>query len=124
MSDLLQSGITWLADRLGESASQAIVLRRGAVEVNTQGTLSSSLIQLETGGGSILTVESADWAVVATAWATLSPAEPQAGDFIDWVTATETRIYQVFPADGEHCYQDLGGRTVLLSVHTKLVTTS
>jgi len=124
MGDLLQSGVSWLADRLSESASQAVVVRRGAVDVDTQGTLSSSQIQLETAGGTVLTVESADWTIAATALATLSPTEPQAGDFIDWEVGAVTRTYQVFPADGEHCYQDLGGRTVLFAVHTKMVSTS
>lgn len=119
-ADMLEAGLEWLAAELANHASQEILLQRGVATIETAGTLSNGRITVEGAGGALLVVESDDWTIAASAWATLTPDVPQRGDKVVATIAGKTKTYEVFPADGEHCYQDLGGLGVLFQVHTKV----
>lgn len=118
-ADVLQAGLQWLADELANSASQTVVIQRGNTSIDSTGTLGKGRIAVESAGGGFLVVETDDWTIPASAWDALTPDEPVRGDKIVATVAGESRTYEVLPADGEHCYQDLGARGVLYQVHTK-----
>ncbi len=123
MANMLDAGTRWQLDRLKESASVAVIYRRGALSVGVDVTRGRSEYQtFDDEGNLIEEVTDADF-IIAASELTLagSIVEPQRGDTIEEVTSTGTRTYAVMPSGNRRPYAlDQSGQ--FLRIHTKLVS--
>lgn len=120
MSDLLDTGLSWLEDQRKRFLSRTVTYRRGNSTVDVQATIGQTIFRLDDGYGAIVRTESRDF-LIATADLVLDSAAvlPERGDKIRETVGDEVFVYEVLaPGDEPHFkYSDPYRRT--LRIHTK-----
>lgn len=118
MSDLLQSGLAWLAAQVAAAASQPIVYQRGAHQAPIAATFGHSEFPVETSEGTRIEHTDRDFLFAAESLVLGGVrATPQKGDRI--TVAGET--FEVLPVNGQQCYRNSDPYGVMLRVFTKKV---
>jgi hypothetical protein len=124
VADLLQTGLSWLSDRLRASASQEVVYRRGTREVTLDATFAQTAFRFgDAVGGSRVERTDRDF-IVAAEDLVLGGATvlPQRGDEVRHTVGDEVFVYEVLAPNNEQPYRaDPHG--IKLRVHTKHVRT-
>lgn len=109
MTNLLASGMGWLAGQLTEHASSAVVYTRGAASIGIAATIGRHKPQVVAGPGG------ADAAGVLYAFemrltfqrgALGSLDLPQRGDTVTFSAGGVTSVYEVLPIEGERWWRD------------------
>jgi hypothetical protein len=123
VTDLLQRGQEWLADRLKEHASRQVIYRREAEQVTVRATIGRTLLKLEDGYGGVrmewtdrdFLIQGADLVLSG------SVTTPQRGDRVLDPLGGATAIFEVMAYGGEPPwrYSDPFGK--LLRIHTKFI---
>jgi hypothetical protein len=123
MTDLLQTGLDWLADQLKTYASRPVVYRREAYEVTVQATVGRTLLKLDDGYGGVriewtdrdFLIHAADLVIDG------SPTLPERGDVIRETQGSKTFIYEVMAPGKEPAWRWSDVFRKVLRIHTKQV---
>lgn len=119
MSDLLETGITWLADMLKARAGRTIIYRRGNMEVTVTATVGHTLLRLSDGqGGTRMEWTDRDLLIRASDLILAGVITiPIRGDqVIDGET-----VYEVAASGGEPAWRYSDPFKKILRIHTKEV---
>ena len=124
MTNLLQTGSSWLADQMKTHASVDVVYERGVEQVPVKATIGKTEFELDDGSGVVVRIQSRDY-LIHTADLQLSgrPALPVAGDRIRETQGGTTFVYQVIAPGNEPHYRSSDTFRTLLRIHTKHVAT-
>ncbi|MCE9530357.1 MAG: hypothetical protein K8T89_04380 [Planctomycetes bacterium] len=125
MTDLLQFGSDWLADRLKEYVSRLVAYRRGTTEVVLRATIGRTLLKLDDGYGGVrmewtdrdFLIHAAD--LVLDGHAVL----PERGDLIRETNGIQTFEYELMAAGNEPPWRWSDSYRKLLRIHAKQVGT-
>lgn len=121
MSDLLQKGSDWLADKFKTFASRSITYIRGVDEVTLLATVGRTLLRLDDGMGRTWTewtdrdflIQAADLIPAG------QPTLPERGDRIREVQGTTTYLYEVMAPGNEPAWRWSDPYRKVLRIHTK-----
>ncbi len=124
MSDLLQTGLAWLAGKLKTYVSQTVVYWRGTASVSLAATFGRSEAERIDESGVGVRVESRDF-IVAAADLVLDGATttPRRGDAIVVTEGAVQRRYEVMTLGDSH-YRPCDPFGKQIRIHTKLVLTT
>ena len=123
MTNMLQSGITWLAAQLQASAAVAITYTRSATTIVADATPGVTDWTAASDNSITAAWTSRDFIMKLSDLDTLSPAIPVRGDTIAEVGADGvTRTYEVLAPQGAQHYRLMGQCRDLVRIHTKLVS--
>ncbi len=122
MTNLLETGSSWLADQMKAHAAADIVYERGAEQVPVKATIGKTEFELDDGSGVVVRIQSRDY-LIQTADLQLSgsPALPVAGDRIREMQGGTTFVYEVMAPGNEPHYRYSDPFRKLLRIHTKHV---
>lgn len=121
MSDVLQTGLEWLAAQLGTAVSQSVTYRRGTLSVAIDATLGAKVLRVTDSAGRTK-VERADLDLIFPVAALDfgdGPTDPAVGDYAEVAQGGTTYRYDVLPIGTEPHFRK-ESRGVMLRVHTKL----
>jgi hypothetical protein len=125
MTNLLQSGQTWLANQLKIHASSEVTYQRGANQVQLQAIVGRTLLKLEDGYGGV----HMEWTdrdfLIATSDLILagSPILPERGDIIREAENGTTYLYEVMAPGNEPPWRWSDPHRQLFRIHTKQIGT-
>src|SRR3954466_8485975 len=117
MSDLLQQGSDWLADRLKSVASQSVVFSRGATSNSVSATIGRTLFEATSELGIVERWEARDYLIQAV---DLPLGEPRRGDQIREIQNGTTYVYEVMAPGNEPAYRFSDPYRKTYRIHTKL----
>jgi len=123
MTNLLQDGVTWLGERLKESASVTIVYQRGP-HVSDDLTVTKSLHEYEVidTDGIMTTIKSTDYLIhAADLIVNDTVITPRSDDRVTEVVGGVSQTYEVMPLGPQKEYEPLDTDGVIMTVHTKRV---
>jgi hypothetical protein len=123
MTDMLQTGASWLGTKLAAYASHEVTYVRDASEVTLSASFGRTELEVDTGYETRMLHTDRDFIFAA---ATLilggSTTLPQAGDQIKETVGNDTYTYEVMTPEGqEQPYRYCDANRVLLRVHTTLI---
>jgi hypothetical protein len=124
MSDnVLDHGLTWLAESLKKHAARPVVYRRGAEEVTVQAIIGRTLLKLDDGYGGVRMVwTDRDFLIVAEDLVLAGQRIlPQRGDEIREVSNGKTVVYEVLAPGSEPEWRWSDPYQKILRIHTKRV---
>ena len=124
MSNLLQTGSSWLADQLKTHASADVVYERSAQQVPVKATIGKTEFEIDDGSGVIERFQARDY-LIHTVDLVLGGVEtlPVAGDLIREAQDATTFVYEVMAPGNEPHYRYSDPFRKLLRIHTKHVAT-
>lgn len=118
MSNLLQTGASWLAGKLEDSVSNTVTYRRGGLSVSVAATKCPVRSETDPQFG-ILLVNECDWIIKASLLVLDEQAvEPQRNDEIE---ESNGQKWHVLPIDGENVFRPLDPYHTAWRVHTKRI---
>ncbi len=122
MTNLMEKGAGWLANKLQAHASGQIEYRRDDEAVNVQATIGKTEFEIDDGSGVLQRVESRDY-LIPTADLRLGGVQtlPVVGDRIRETQGSRTFVYEVLAPGKEPHYRYSDEFRRLLRIHTKLV---
>ncbi len=126
MTDLLQTGASWLGTKLAAYASHEVTYVRDASEVTISASFGRTELEVDTGYETRVLHTDRDF-IFAAASLVLGGATtlPRVGDQIKETVGDDTHIYEVMTPEGqEQPYRYCDQNRVLLRVHTTLVGTA
>jgi len=115
-TDLLQSGVNWLADAREKSFSRLVTYRRGAESVTLLATPGNEASPLDSGLDAIENMVDRDY-MIRTSSLVLGGVQtfPQRGDEI----VENGDVYQVFAPTGKNAARESCQYEATLRIHTK-----
>ena len=124
MTNLFETGASWLAGQLKTHASVDVTYVRGADQVMVKATIGKTEFEIDDGSGVIVRIQSRDF-LVHTADLVLTGTQtlPVAGDLIRETQGASTFVYEVMPPGNEPHYRYSDPFRKLLRIHTKHVAT-
>ena len=124
MTNLLQTGSSWLADQMKTHASVDVVYERGAEEVPVKATIGKTEFELDDGSGVVVRIQSRDYLIhAADLQLSGSPTLPIAGDRIRETQGDKTFVYEVMAPGNEPHYRYSDPFRKALRIHTKHIAT-
>lgn len=124
MTNLLETGSSWLADQMKSHASVDVVYERGAEQVAAKATIGKTEFELDDGSGVVVRIQSRDYLIhAADLQLSGSPTLPVAGDRIRETQGGTTFVYEVMAPGNEPHYRYSDAFRKLLRIHTKHVAT-
>ena len=124
MTNLLETGSSWLADQLKTHASVDVVYERGIEQVAVKATIGRTEFELDDGAGTVERIQSRDFLIHAADLVLAgSPVLPVAGDRIRETQGGTTFVYEVMSPGSEPAYRYSDAFRKVLRIHTKLVGT-
>ena len=122
MTNLLQTGSSWLADQMKTHASVDVVYERGAEQVPVKATIGKTEFELDDGSGVVVRIQSRDYLIhAADLQLSGSPTLPVAGDRIRETQGNKTFVYEVMAPGNEPHYRYSDTFRKLLRIHSKHV---
>lgn len=122
MTNLLQTGSSWLADQMKTHASVDVVYERGAEQVPVKATIGKTEFELDDGSGVVVRIQSRDYLIhAADLQLSGSPALPVAGDRIRETQGDKTFVYEVMAPGNEPHFRYSDTFRKLLRIHSKHV---
>ena len=122
MTNLLQTGSSWLADQMKTHASVDVVYERGAEQVPLKATIGKTEFELDDGSGVVVRIQSRDYLLhAADLQLNGSPTLPVAGDRIRETQGDKTFVYEVMAPGNEPHYRYSDTFRKLLRIHSKHV---
>ncbi|GAB6166155.1 hypothetical protein JCM19992_21550 [Thermostilla marina] len=123
MSDMLDSGLGWLAERLKVHASRPVIYRRGTDETTVQAIVGRTLLKLDDGyGGVRMEWTDRDFLIAADDLILAGQKTlPRRGDQIRETTGGKTLVYEVVAPGSEPEWRWSDPHRRLLRIHTKQV---
>ena len=122
MTNLLQTGSSWLADQMKTHASVDVVYERGAEQVPVKATIGKTEFELDDGSGVVVRIQSRDYLIhAADLQLSGSPTLPVAGDRIRETQGDKTFVYEVMAPGNEPHYRYSDPFRKLLRIHSKHV---
>ena len=124
MTNLFETGASWLAGQLKTHASVDVTYVRGADQVMVKATIGKTEFEIDDGSGVIVRIQSRDF-LVHTADLVLTGTQtlPVAGDLIRETQGASTFVYEVMAPGNEPHYRYSDPFRKLLRIHTKHVAT-
>lgn len=113
--NMLNTGSQWLAQQLGQHASQCITYSRGGIVLKIDATMGSSTFESQDVDGAIHRVETRDFILTDVAKFEGRFGKPLEGDQIN----DGTNNYRVLAPGGEQPYRYAGQHRSMLRIHTK-----
>ena len=113
MTDLLQSGVTWLDSQRKAHMASAITYTRGGTTLSITATIAKTEYESGDEQGVRVAAEMQDWIVTALDLAGLGV--PVAGDLI----VSGARTFEVMNLGSENCWRWTDGFSVAVRIHTK-----
>jgi len=122
MTDLLRSGVSWLAGIMRDRASQDITYLRGMEQVTLAATVGKTTYDLvDADTGAVQQVEARDYLFQAAELILAgSVTLPQPGDLIHETVGDAIHVYQVLAPEGQTVWRYDDPHRIRLRVHTKL----
>jgi hypothetical protein len=128
MTDMLQTGVSWLLGKLQTSIAQTITYSRGALSVTLLATLGRKLLKVNDGSGNTrVEVTDADFLIEASLLVFEPddrPLLPERGDRIAVTLNGNDLVFEVLPYGDEPVFRWSDPYETILRVHGKLVTTT
>ena len=122
MTNMLQTGSSWLADQMKTHASVDVVYERGAEQVPVKATIGKTEFELDDGSGVVVRIQSRDYLIhAADLQLSGSPTLPVAGDRIRETQGDKTFVYEVMAPGNEPHYRYSDPFRKLLRIHSKHV---
>ena len=122
MTNLLQTGSSWLADQMKTHASVDVVYERGVEQVPVKATIGKTEFELDDGSGVVVRIQSRDYLIpAADLQLSGSPTLPVAGDRIRETQGDKTFVYEVMAPGNEPHYRYSDPFRKLLRIHSKHV---
>jgi len=125
MSDnLLDHGLTWLAESLKKHAARPVVYRRGRDEVTVQAIIGRTLLKLDDGYGGVRIVWTDRDFLIAAEDLVLAGRRilPQRGDEIRETSNGRTVVYEVLAPGREPEWRWSDPYQKILRIHTKRIS--
>ena len=124
MTNLFETGASWLASQLKTHASVDVTYIRGADQATVKATIGKTEFEIDDGSGVVVRVQSRDF-LIHTADLVLGGTEtlPVAGDLIHETQGSNTFVYQVMAPGNEPHYRYSDPFRKLLRIHSKHVAT-
>jgi len=121
--DLLDHGLTWLAESLKKHAARPVVYRRGTQEVSVQAIIGRTLLKLDDGyGGARIVWTDRDFLIAAEDLVLAGQRIlPQRGDEIREVADGRTVVYEVLAPGREPEWRWSDPYQKILRIHTKRI---
>lgn len=121
MTNALQTGASWLADRLHASASADVVYSRGTSATSLTATLGSQLLRVTDRNGNTKVERTDRDFIVRAADLTLDgiQVEPQRGDHFDLTTNGVTERFEVMAPQGEAPWRYSDPHKLMVRIHSK-----
>jgi len=113
--NMLQAGSQWLAQQLGQHASDCITYSRGAVTLKIDATRGTSTFESEDVDGAIHRVETQDFLITDVSKFESRFGTPQDGDQVNDGKSN----YRVLAPGGEKPYRYSGQHRTVLRIHSK-----
>jgi len=113
MTNMLRDGANWLAQQMGEHASDPIVYSRASVSLTMRATLGQTQFESIANDGSMTRYESRDFIVDYACMGRLG--EPLDGDLIQ----LGDQQFEVLSISGEQPYRFVDRHRVQIRIHTK-----
>ena len=125
MSDMIKTGVDWLANQMSAFASQTVTYSRGNDSVIINATFGSTDLSIADDYGSSIAGKVVDL-IVTAANLVLDGKEikPEIGDKIELADGSKTTIYEVLDLAGDGCYRFSDSYGISLRIHTKIITVS
>ena len=124
MTNMLQTGSSWLADQMKTHASVDVVYERGAEQVPVKATIGKTEFELDDGSGVVVRIQSRDYLIhAADLQLSGSPTLPVAGDRIRETQGDKTFVYEVMAPGNEPPWRYSDPYRKALRIHTKHVAT-
>lgn len=124
MTNLLETGSSWLVDKMKTYASVEVVYERGAEQVPVKATIGKTEFELDDGSGVVVRIHSRDYLIhAADLQLGGAPMLPVAGDRIRETQGGTTFVYEVMSPGTEPHYRYSDAFRKLLRIHTKHVGT-
>ncbi len=122
MSDMIKTGVDWLANQMSAFASQTVTYSRGNDSVIINATFGSTDLSIADDYGSSIAGKVVDL-IVAAASLVLDGKEikPEVGDKIELTDGSKTTTYEVLDLAGDGCYRFSDSYGIGLRIHTKLI---
>src|SRR5262245_13604145 len=123
MTDLLQTGLSWLSDQLKEHASREVVYVRGSDQVSVRATLGRTLLKLDDGyGGVRMEWTARDFLMPAADLVRAGPPVlPQRGDKIRETVGSQVFVFEVLAPGKEPPWRWSDPFRKTLRIHTKQI---
>jgi hypothetical protein len=122
LTNLLQTGSSWLADQMKTHASVDVVYERGVEQVPVKATIGKTEFELDDGSGVVVRIQSRDYLIpAADLQLSGSPTLPVAGDRIRETQGDKTFVYEVMAPGNEPHYRYSDPFRKLLRIHSKHV---
>ena len=116
MTDLIQSGLDWLAAQLNASASQSVIYTQGIVSYALLATLGKTDVVDTDDDGNALEFRMTDFLFQASDF----PVVPAPGDTIKSNPAGAPITYEVLPFPNGEYYRNEDPYGVRIRIHTKI----
>jgi hypothetical protein len=123
MGDLLDHGLTWLAESLKKHAARPVIYRRGVDEVTVQAIIGRTLLKLDDSyGGSRMVWTDRDFLIAAEDLVLGGQRTlPRRGDQIRESASGRTIVYEVLAIGNEPEWRWSDPYQKLLRIHTKRI---
>ena len=124
MTNLLQRGQSWLAEKLKNHAARVVTYKRDAVEAELWATIGRSTYQQDDGEGVITRSQVRDF-LIDTTDLLLSPIGtlPRRGDVIEETDDGKTFVYEVMSLGSESPWRFSDPFRIKLRIHTNQIDT-
>jgi hypothetical protein len=122
MTDLLESGLAWLAQKVRAHASAALTYQRGDSSVSIAGTWTRVDRAVADALGLDLRLNNEMRDLVVSADELTSLGNPLEHDRVIEVKDGQTRVYEVLPIEGTQAWQWLGNRERVYRIHVKRIS--
>jgi hypothetical protein len=124
MTDLLETGAAWLAERLAAHASHVVSYVRGAERLTLSATFGRTPMEVADGYGSIRIDYTGRDFLVRSENLVLGGtyAEPLRGDRIEELVGDKTHVYEVMAQDNEQPFRYCDPNRKLMRIHTKRIS--
>ena len=124
MTNLFDTGASWLAGQLKTHASIDVTYIRGADQAMVKATIGKTEFEIDDGSGVAVRIQSRDF-LIHTVDLVLGGTEtlPVAGDLIREVQGPNTFVYEVMAPGNEPHYRYSDPFRKLLRIHSKHVAT-
>jgi hypothetical protein len=120
MSDLLATGESWLAGKLGDEASTAVAVTVGNTTGTIYATIGKTVFEAKDDKGFVTSYESRDYEFDAAVFvATFGDITPSEGITVVETEGAKVYTYIVGSPKGKRCWEYVGTARDRIKVHTK-----
>ena len=124
MTDLLQTGSDWLANKLKAFASVNVIYQRGLEQVTVAATIGKTEFEIDDGAGILERFQTRDYLVHGSDLVLGgSPTLPKSGDHIHEIQGCVKFVYEVIAPGTAPCWRYSDPYRQVMRVHTKHVAT-